>query len=429
MATSSPPPKHLSLAIIGGGIAGLTLTIALLNHCPSLSVTLYESRSAFGEIGAGVGFQPNIVRTMTLIDPRITTAFHKCRKGEVENDPPDWFTVRVGDARKPVQSTRLSDPVFVMPARKGPGGAVHRAHFLDELVKLIPKGIAHFHKKLVDIKEAKDTSGDAVLYFADGSTAQHTAVLGCDGIKSRTRDLVLGPDLRAVFTGKYAYRGLLSIEKAIEILGEEEAVNRQMYVGYGGHVLTFPIANGTLLNVVAFSSRSTWPDEKWIINASRDQMLKDYQHWCPTVRSIMENLQSPDTWAIFNHPPTPVYYRTAPLTCLVGDAAHASSPHQGSGAGMCIEDAYVLANLLAECVKRGDLEKAFAAYDEVRRPRSQKLVQTSREAGMLWDFEDSVAGDDLVAFESNAMERMSWIWDHEISGDLEGARQVMRGES
>jgi salicylate hydroxylase len=90
-----------------------------------------------------------------------------------------------------------------------------------------------------------------VLHFADGSTAQHDAVLGCDGIKSRTRSLVLGDSdaTAAVFSGKYAYRGLISMAKAVEIMGNDEVPKtNQMYVGYHGHVLTFPIANGTMFN-------------------------------------------------------------------------------------------------------------------------------------------------------------------------------------
>jgi salicylate hydroxylase len=137
-----------------------------------------------------------------------------------------------------------------MPARRGPRGGVHRAHFLDELVKLVPEGIAQFRKKLQHITQAKDGSGDAILSFADGTIMQHTAVLGCDGIKSRTRSIVLGDDVaaKAVFSGKYAYRGLIPMHQAVEIMGEEEPRTAQLYMGYHGHVLTFPIANGTLYN-------------------------------------------------------------------------------------------------------------------------------------------------------------------------------------
>ena len=177
--------------------------------------------------------------------------------------------------------------------------------------------------------------------------------------------------------------------------------------------------------VVAFSSRSTWEDPNWVVSTSREDMLEDYKHWSPSVRAIMESLQKPDIWALFNHPPAPIYYTSKPLLCLVGDAAHASTPHQGAGAGMCIEDAYILSELLSQSHTKSDLQKAFYAYDAVRRPRTQKLVKTSREAGMLWDLEGEGVGDDLEALERNATTRMSWIWDHEISNDLAMAKSMM----
>jgi salicylate hydroxylase len=240
--------RSLSLGIVGGGIAGLTLTVALLTKCPHIRITLYESAEAFGEIGAGVGFSPNMVRTMGLIDPRIAAAFERCSKGNTVTDPPKWFTVRVGDERK--KDVKLGEEIFVIPGRRGPSGGVHRAHFLDELVKLVPEGVAQFKKRAIDVTEAMDDSGDAVLHFADGSTAQHSAILGCDGIKSRIRSIVLGDSdaAKAVFSGKYAYRGLLPMSKAVDIMGDVTPRTPQMYVGYHGHVLTFPIANGTLVN-------------------------------------------------------------------------------------------------------------------------------------------------------------------------------------
>lgn len=92
--------------------------------------------------------------------------------------------------------------------------------------------------------------GDAVLHFADENFAQHTAVFGCDGIKSRIRPIVLAKSdpAPAVFSGKYAYRGLVSMDKAVEILDGVEPRTAQLHLGYHGHVLTFPIANGKILN-------------------------------------------------------------------------------------------------------------------------------------------------------------------------------------
>ena len=229
---------------------------------------------------------------------------------------------------------------------------------------------------------------------------------------------------------------------AVEIMGDDTPRTSQMYMGYHGHVLMFPIANGTLMNgnkvakgpnlvltnsslVVAFSSRTTWPEAEWVVKTSREDMLKDYEGWNPKVLEILANLQSPDIWALFNHLPAPKYYSEKPLICLVGDAAHASTPHQGAGAGMCIEDVYILSSVLAKCQNNNDLKGAFEAYDAVRRPRSQKLVKTSQEAGMLWEFEGQDVGDDLAALQQNALKRMDWIWDHDIREDMAEAIVIM----
>jgi salicylate hydroxylase len=154
-------------------------------------------------------------------------------------------------------------------------------------------------------------------------------------------------------------------------------------------------------------------------------MVEDYKHWSSPIRALMANLKSPDIWALFNHLPAPTYYIKKPFICLIGDAAHASTPHQGAGAGMCIEDVYVLSQLLSQCHAKSELERAFYAYDAVRRPRSQKLVKTSEEAGMLWDFELPEVGDDLDELERNARSRMDWIWDYDISEDVERAKTMM----
>lgn len=246
------PTKPFDIAIIGGGIAGLTLAISLLKF--NVPVTLYESAPKFGEIGAGVGFGPNAARALEGIDPRMTEVFRKlATPNQWESKKDKWFTCRVGDERKKMPAgKKVGQTVFEMPyTMESERGGFHRAHFLDEMVKMVPESMSKFGKKLVNLSTAKDGSGDAVLHFEDGTTAQHNAVIGCDGIKSRTREILLGKDdpaAKAVFSGKYAYRGLIPMDEAIRLVGEEEAMNSQMYFGYHGHVLTFPIAKGKIMN-------------------------------------------------------------------------------------------------------------------------------------------------------------------------------------
>lgn len=257
MPSAISPSRPFNIAIIGGGISGLSLALTLLDH--NIPITIYEAASGFSEIGAGVAFGPNAGRAMEYLSPKILQAFRKCRTGNGDGAKANvWFTVRVGDDRKAdkdgfvKKGVKVGDPCFVVPLPEdGERGGVYRAHFLDELVKDVPEDVAKFNKRLVDMEEAADGSGDMVLKFADGSSAQHTAVIGCDGIKSMTRKWVLGrdnPASNAVFSGKYAYRGLIHMDKAVELLGDDVARNGQMFLGYHGHLLTFPIAHGKVMN-------------------------------------------------------------------------------------------------------------------------------------------------------------------------------------
>ena len=237
---SSPPPT-LDIAIIGGGIAGLTLTVGLLkqNH---IRVTLYESAPRFGEIGAGIGFGPNAVRAMEKLDPAVKAGFLKVVTSNLSPSKQSaWFDFRVvedGEWR-----------LFHTLNMQGFRGGCRRADFLDELVRLVPDGIARFNKRLVGLEDLGEEG--LRLRFRDGSEARHQAVVGCDGIKSVTRQYILGRDDPAVwprFSKKYCHRGLIPMGKAIELLGEDLAGNNQMYMGRHAHILTFPIAKGKLLN-------------------------------------------------------------------------------------------------------------------------------------------------------------------------------------
>jgi salicylate hydroxylase len=181
-----------------------------------------------------------------------------------------------------------------------------------------------------------------------------------------------------------------------------------------------------LNTVVAFASRESWTAPEWVTRVSKEEMNTDFQAWGEDVKAIVSAMERQDAWALFDHPSAPTYYGTAPRICLVGDAAHATTPHQGAGAGMCIEDCYILGNLLGEARSVADLDKVFKAYDEVRRPRTQGIVTTSREAGKLWDFELEGVMDDLDLLEQNMGNRMGWIWNVDIAADMERAKKIFR---
>ncbi|KAM3065984.1 hypothetical protein ACMFMG_009795 [Clarireedia jacksonii] len=373
---------------------------------------------------------------MALIDPAIKKGFEICATGNAYPDKKDvWFDFRMGMAEEGWNEHEGKKP----PAKEGehiakviaaPVGqaSVHRAHFLDELVKLIPDENAQFGKRLQDVEE----KGDRLqLTFCDGTSAEADAVIGCDGVKSRTRHIVLGgnhPATLPKFTGKYAYRGLIPMKKAVQVVGDELARNSQMYLGHHGHVLTFPIEKGETMNVVAFQTKKDgkWDNEKWVLPMKESDMFEDFKSWGKDVKHILSLMQQPDVWALFDHPPAPTYYKQRIV--LLGDAAHASTPHQGAGAGQAIEDSFVLSNLLGDISDAQDLEKVFHAYDAVRRPRSQKVVTTSRDAAAIYEFENEELGMDLQKIRERLERRFRWIWGEDLPAQLERAREIIRGK-
>ncbi|ESZ99586.1 hypothetical protein SBOR_0031 [Sclerotinia borealis F-4128] len=438
MSTSTKPQKPFHVAICGGGIGGLCMAIGLLKH--NIPCIVYEAAPAFAEIGAGVSFGPNSVRAMELIDPSVKHGFDNCATYNGSPEERDiWFDFRMGMAEEGWKYFKTGPPakegefLTEVVAKDCGQASVHRAHFLDELVKLVPDENSQFGKRVEKVEE----KGDRLqMTFQDGTTAEADAVIGCDGVKSRTRHMVFGEDHEVtvpVFSGKYAYRGLIPMEKAIGAVGESLARNSQMYLGHHGHVLTFPIEKGATMNVVAFRTQKDgkWDNEKWVLPMKESDMFEDFEGWGKDVKHILSIMEKPDVWALFDSLPAPIYYKGRLV--LLGDAAHASTPHQGAGAGQAIEDAYVLSNLLADCTDTRQIESAFKAYDEIRRPRSQKVVTTSREAAELYEFENEEmmgAGDegvDMEGMKEKLRERCKWIWNEDLKEQLERARGVMRG--
>ena len=99
---------------------------------------------------------------------------------------------------------------------------------------------------------------------------------------------------------------------------------------------------------------------------------------------------------------------------MMGDAAHATTPYQGAGAGQAIEDALVLATLLAKVTDPNQIPNAFTAFDQVRRPRTQRVVKTSREAGHLQAMMQEGVGRDIEKMRQVLSTRMNWIWQRDM---------------
>ncbi|KND93711.1 Salicylate hydroxylase [Tolypocladium ophioglossoides CBS 100239] len=386
------------VAIVGGGIVGAILTLGLLRQ--NISVRVYERAGGFRELGAGMAFTAAARRCMTLMDPAIAEALRRCGAVSVSDDDSDDDYLRWIDG---YNQHRADDPSYQKPlAQIGGNGfqGCRRDQFLEELSKNIPDGVIEFRKHLESIEERED--GRLVLRFVDGTTAESDAVIGCDGIKSRVRQHLMGRDHAAShpqYTHKVAYRGLVPMDRAVAVLGEWKAHNFHHHVGPGAHLTHYPVANGAALNVTVFlSDPGRWPDHTAMVAAgSRDEVVAALRGWHPVVLGLVRLLPHELVkWALFDLAEFPVPRYNAGRVCIAGDAAHASSPHHGAGACLGVEDALCLSTLLGQVRETVQvaaagttttgraLEAAFEAFDAVRRTRTQWLVNSSRRACDLY---------------------------------------------
>lgn len=416
--------KPFSIAIIGGGLGGIVLAIGLLKH--GVHVHIYETAKEFGEVGAGIAFSPNSIYALGLTSPKLLEAFNR---HATFNESPErestWLTFRYGMDSQYDGSRKAGNVIFHMDGGKHgrySRSCVHRARFLDEIVKLIPEGTASFSKCLWALEE---NDNGVRMNFRDGSTAWADAVIGCDGIKSKTREHLYGNSISPIYAGEYAYRALVPRKDYEVVMGHERTVNGQLYCGQSGYIITYPVEQGKSINMVHVSHKSgtTWDFETWLAPSTKEEMALELESWHPGLVSLLSKFGTSDKWALHSISHTKDYSRGR--ICLLGDSAHASLPHLGAGAGQAMEDAFVLSSLIGRAKKNVDLERVFAAYDAVRRPRSQKLVENSRLSGLCYAFLEDGIGEDAAKIESATSGRCHWLWDMDLENHLQDAFNLM----
>lgn len=438
---SQQQPKPFTVAIVGGGIGGVSLALSLAAQ--SVPFHIYESASSFGEIGAGVTFGPNVIRAIHGISPAMLRAY---AKHVTTNEPPDladtFLTYRKGYLPNGVGREEyrrwVPDKLFNLVGQtqeidgmKFPVRcSVHRAHLLDELVQLLPQGTASFGKTLSRIHEkSEDEGGEVLLSFADGSTATASAVVGCDGIKSVTRKYLHGPDATAEYSGFFGYRAMAPRAEYERIMGPELAATGNHFLCWNGYTIAYPVDHGSALNMFATCVQpgSTWKDDEWKVSSSRDELLRDLEGWHPGVLELLVKHGNGEKWAMFHCPHEKPYYRGT--VCLLGDAAHATTPHMGAGAGMAIEDGLVLGRLLGSIQSASDITRAFRAYDVARRQRTQDVVRESKDNVARYMAIANAEGKELQELQEVSQAKFGQVFDFDMEKSVLEALGILQGDS
>ena len=106
---------------------------------------------------------------------------------------------------------------------------------------------------------------------------------------------------------------------------------------------------------------------------------------------------------------------TRDCVALLGDAAHATSPRQGQGTGQASEDALAISSVLAKVQIPKQIPNAFMAYNQVRRPRRQRIIESNRDIRNLLSMKADGVGDDLETMAQQLNTCCNWIWQRDMS--------------
>jgi salicylate hydroxylase len=165
------PKPPLEVAVVGGGIVGLTLVTGLIHR--NIRVKVYEKTSTFRSIGAGIGFTPNSLKALELLNPKALEAQQKVATANGDpDDPNDWLKYLDGYHHSgEVDNERLLFDLYT--GHRGFEGCV-RADLLNEILKLIPSDIIQFGKCIAKIVDRGDDQ-KVLLQFTDGNTVEADA--------------------------------------------------------------------------------------------------------------------------------------------------------------------------------------------------------------------------------------------------------------
>src|SRR6201996_6928534 len=253
-----------TVAIIGGGIGGLTAALALRRA--GFAVKVYEQVSDLAEVGAGLQLSPNGV---CVLDRLGLTPMIESVAVAAES-----FEFRRWDDARLVSMTPLG---LSIRQKFGFGYyQIHRADLQSLLLKALPSDCLEVGRRCVDLKEIGERTE---IHFADGTCTKADIVGGADGIHSRVREILVGNESPR-FTGNIAFRGLVPIERLAHL-----GLNRTctMWMGPGGHFIHYFVSAGKLLNVVFIRDETTWTRESWTDRGEIDELRTSYRGWHATV--------------------------------------------------------------------------------------------------------------------------------------------------
>ncbi len=346
----------MKISVIGAGIGGLTTALTLKQK--GIPVDIYEGAKQIKPAGAGIIIANNAMQVLKKlgVEKRLEQAGNRISSMKITT--PSLKPLSVIDLtpfEKKYQVNTL---------------AIHRMDIQKILAEETGRENIHLAKRLIKIE--KDLSTNLYnLLFEDGETLQTEILIGADGLRSVVRNQLFRENaLRDAH--QICWRGIC------------EAELPRKYT----HELNEAWGKGKRFGFVKIDDKNTY---YWyaLVNQNTGIPETDLIHLFHNFHEDISTLISvTPKEGILKNPIKdlkPIYKWSNGNTCLLGDAAHATTPNMGQGACQAIEDAYVLGNLMD---RDSTLSQLFKQYETLRRKKAHKVVNTSWKIGKLSQMEN-----------------------------------------
>ncbi len=348
-------------AIIGGGIGGLTLAIAMQRK--GMNVKVYESAPRFKPLGAGIALAANamkafveigIVEEIVRAGKKIKGMFIKDVSGKI---------ITFTDAEQLTKQFGVINNF-----------TIHRADLHEVLSCLLQPATIEFGKMCVDVNQ---NAGGVTIHFSNGNTAEADYLIACDGIHSPIRKKLL-PGSLPRYAGYTCWRAI--VDNVPEGFNSDETTESW---GSGRRFGVVPLSNNRVYWFATLNAKASDPKMRDATTKDLLEYFGDFHFPVPDLleRTNQEQLIWSDIIDI-----KPIKQFAFGRIVLMGDAAHATTPNMGQGACMAIEDAATLANGLIKYSP----EEAFKKFEVHRIKRTTNIVRQSWSIGKIAQLENPI---------------------------------------
>ena len=339
------------IVIIGAGIGGLALAAALARA--GHSVEVLERAARIEEVGAGLQITPNGHRVIEAL-------------GLAEK----LATLSVASRAVSLRDYRKGREVFRHPLTRHEGRyrLVHRA----DLIALLEAAARVAGAEItLGAEVTRVIPGTPPRLEGQGVARSPDLIVGADGVRSIVRPVLNGIS-RPAFSGQVAWR-------AIQPNLDGHPPEARVHMGPGRHMVSYPVRDGHILNIVGVEERADWAEEGWSHRDDPANLLRAFKDFAPEVRRMLGGVSDVGLWGLFRHPVARVWGQGN--VALLGDAAHPTVPFLAQGANMALEDAWTLAALLD---RHADTDAALGRYRDLRHDRCARIVAAAEANARAW---------------------------------------------